>query len=252
MKQPANVLATVLLATLTISAANPEAREFTASDGTVVKYRMSAPEHLKPGKTYPLVLFLHGAGERGDDNNAQLKHGVNAIIAATERVEDPVFVIAPQCPNERWWATPSADRRTLDNANGENPLIEDVLALVQQTAKEQPVDLKRFYVTGISMGGFGTWDVLARIPERIAAAVPICGGGDPATAARFKAVPIWAFHGGADPVVPVSATEDMISALQKAGGKPKVTIYPGVEHDSWTRTYDDPEVIRWMLDQHKE
>jgi predicted peptidase len=102
------------------------------------------------------------------------------------------------------------------------------------------------------MGGYATWDLLGRVPGKIAAAVPICGGGDPALAEKFKDVPIHAFHGEADPTVPVKSTKDMITALEKAGGKPKATYYPGVQHDSWTQTYNDPEVIRWMFGQRKK
>lgn len=230
--------------------AEPEAREWTAKDGTVVKYRWSAPEKTEAGKTYPLVLFFHGAGERGDDNTAQLKHGIKAILDGAAKLNQPVFLIAPQCPNGRYWSPLDLKTGRLTESGKSNPLLEAVLALADETAKKQPVDGKRFYVTGISMGGYATWDVLSRIPEKIAAAIPICGGGDAPSAPRFKSVPIWAFHGEADPVVPVSATREMTSALEQAGGKPKVTIYPGVQHDSWTQTYDDPEVIRWLFTQH--
>ena len=228
-----------------------EARDFKAKDGTVVKYRWSAPAKLEAGKTYPLVLFLHGSGERGDDNTAQLKHGVHAILAGTAKIDQPVFLIAPQCPKDRWWTPVDMEKMSLSAAGQPNPLLEAVIALVNETTATQPVDPRRFYLTGISMGGFATWDLLGRMPDKIAAAVPICGGGDPSQAAKFKDVPIWAFHGEADPAVPVKSTRDMVSALEAAGGKPKVTYYPDVQHDSWTRTYDDPVVIRWIFDQHR-
>jgi predicted peptidase len=233
-------------------AGQPEAREWKAPDGTVVKYRWSAPETLEAGKTYPLVLFLHCAGERGDDNSAQLKHGVTPILEGANKLKQPCFLIAPQCPTERWWAPINRETMGLSAAKQPNSLLDSVLALVEETLKKQPVDAKRFYVTGLSMGGFATWDLLGRAPERIAAAVPICGGGDPAQVAKFKDVPIHAFHGEADSVVPVRATRDMITALEKAGGKPAVTYYPGVNHDSWTQTYSDPELIRWMFDQRQK
>ncbi|MES2660327.1 MAG: dienelactone hydrolase family protein [Verrucomicrobiota bacterium] len=251
MKTPLGILAATLLGTLLSPGAEPEAREFTAKDGTVVKYRWSAPEKIDAGKIYPLVLFLHGSGERGDDNSAQLKHGVRAIQAGTAKLGQPVFLIAPQCPKERWWSPVDMEKMRLSAAGQPNALMEAVLELVDETTATQPVDPKRFYLTGISMGGFGTWDLLGRVPDKIAAAIPICGGGDPSLVAKYKAVPIWAFHGDADPIVPVRTTKEMVSALEEAGGKPKVTYYPGVQHDSWTQTYDDPEVIRWMLEQHR-
>lgn len=233
-------------------AAPPAAREWTAPNGSVVKYRWSAPDPLEPGKTYPLVLFLHGAGERGTDNAAQLKHGVTPILDGAAKLNQPCFLIAPQCPPDRWWAPIHRDPMRLSAADKPNELLDAVLALIDETLKAQPVDAKRFYVTGLSMGGFATWDLLGRVPGRIAAAVPICGGGDPAQAAKFKDIPIHAFHGEVDAVVPVTTTREMISALEKAGGKPAVTYYPGVNHDSWTRTYNDPELLRWLFAQRQK
>lgn len=242
-------LIAAMLGTASVFASPPEAREWKAPDGMVVKYRWSEPEKIEPGKSYPLVLFLHGAGERGDDNKAQLKHGVIPIIDGAKKLGTPVFLIAPQCPTGRWWSDPAPDRTRLNAADQPNPLMDNVLALIAEIQSKHPVDPKRFHVTGISMGGFGTWDLLARAPGRIASAIPICGGGDPTLAEKFKNVPIWAFHGEADEVVPVQGTRNMITALEKAGGKPKVTYYPEVGHDSWTRTYKDIDVIRWMLEQ---
>jgi len=230
----------------------PEAREWKAPDGTVVKYCWSAPESLEIGKTYPLVLFLHGAGERGDDNAAQLKHGVMPILEGAKKLGEPCFLIAPQCPTDHWWAPINRETMRLNAADKPNSLLDAVLALVDDTLKTQPVDAKRFYVTGLSMGGYATWDLLGRVPARIAAAIPICGGGDPSQAAKFKDVPVWAFHGEEDPTVPVKSTKDMIAAMEEAGGKPKATYYPGVGHISWTRAYDDPEVIRWFFAQRRK
>lgn len=233
-------------------AAQPEARTWQAPNGTIVKYRWCAPASLEQGKTYPLVLFLHGAGERGDDNAAQLKHGVMALSAGSNKIGEPCFLIAPQCPTDRWWAPINHDTMRLKAAEQPNDLLDAVLALVDDTFQTQPVDARRFYVTGLSMGGYATWDLLGRVPARIAAAIPICGGGDPSQAAKFKDVPVWAFHGEADPTVPVKSTKDMIAAIEQAGGKPKATYYPGVGHDSWTRAYDDPATIRWLFQQRRK
>lgn len=235
----------------TTLAATPEAREWKAQDGTVIKYRWSVPQKIEPGKTYPLVLFLHGAGERGDDNTAQLKHGVIPIIKGAEKFGTLVFLIAPQCPAGKWWSPADSTKTRLIAAMQPNALLESVLALVTYIQMKYPVDPKRLHVTGISMGGFGTWDLLVRATDRIASAIPICGGGDPPLAMKFKNVPVWAFHGEADDVVPDRGTRDMIEALEKSGGKPKATYYPETGHDSWTRTYDNPDVIRWMLGHSK-
>lgn len=252
MKILGKIIAGSLLGSSFLSAADPVAREWTDKHGTVVKFRWSAPENLEAGKTYPLVLFLHGAGERGTDNTAQLKHGVLPIVEGAKKLGQPMFLIAPQCPEGRYWSPINLENGRLLEADKPNALLEAILALVDETAAKSPVDMKRFYVTGVSMGGFATWDLLGRVPDRIAAAIPICGGGDPALAGRFSKNPIWAFHGEVDSVVPVRSTREMIAAVEKAGGKPTATYYPGVDHDSWTRTYDDPAVIRWMLEQHRK
>lgn len=246
------ILIASILGTATTLAATPEAREWKAPNGVTVKYRWSAPATVEPGKTYPLVLFLHGAGERGDDNKAQLKHGVLPILEGAEKLGQPCFLIAPQCPADRWWAPINRETMRLSAADKPNDLLEAVLALVDETMKAQPVDSRRFYVTGISMGGYATWDLLGRAPGKIAAAVPVCGGGEPSLVEKFKAIPIHAFHGEADPVVPVRTTKDMVEALEKSGAKPKATYYPGVQHDSWTQTYDNPEVIRWIFEQRRK
>lgn len=245
------LIASILAGGAALSA-QPDAREWKAPDGTVLKFRWHAPENLEAGKTYPLVLFLHGAGERGDDNIAQLKHGVIPILSAAEKLKQPYFLIAPQCPASLWW-TP-INRKTMQpsETGAPNPLLDAVLALVDETMKTRPVDSNRFYVTGISMGGYATWDLLGRAPGKIAAAIPICGGGNPEFAAVFKDIPIHAFHGDADEAVPVGKTREMIAALKKAGGNPMVTYYPGVGHDSWTRTYGNLEIIRWMFEQQRE
>lgn len=253
MKNPLHMTVVALMGSIALSCAGPEtvSREWKGKDGTVINYRLRTPSEVVSQKTYPLVLFLHGAGERGTDNLAQLKHGVTAIIEGADKLADPVFLIAPQCPTGRYWSPIDLQTGQLAAPDKPNALLEAVIALVDETAKSQPIDPKRIYLTGISMGGFATWDLLARYPTKFAAAIPICGGGDPSEATKFFKVPLWAFHGEADPVVPVKTTRDMIAALEKAGGKPQATYYPGVGHDSWTRTYDNPEVIRWLFMQRQ-
>lgn len=231
--------------------AGPVACEWKSPGGTVLKYRWSAPETIEPGKTYPLVLFLHGAGERGDDNTAQLKHGVTPIIEGAKNLGQPCFLIAPQCPAGLWWTPIDRVTMQLSAAGKPNDLLDYLLALVDEKIKTQPVDPRRFYVTGISMGGYATWDLLGRVPGKIAAAMPVCGGGDPALVTKFKDLPIHAFHGEADSVVPVRVTREMVAALEMAGGKPIVSYYPDVDHDSWTQTYSNPDVIRWLFEQQK-
>jgi predicted peptidase len=233
------------------AAIETEPKAFEAADGTEVRYRYAAPAEIEEGKKYPLVLFLHGSGERGDDNESQLKHGAKAILKNSEKLGQPVFLIAPQCPRGRWWAEPNADRTRLADARGPNALLDAVVELVGETASAQAVDAERIYITGLSMGGFGTWAALAREPGMFAAAIPVCGAGDPETAESFKDIPIRIFHGADDEVVPPEGSRLMFDALKKAGADVGLTVYPDVGHDSWTRTYAEESVIRWLLAQTK-
>lgn len=227
------------------------AHEWVAPNGFTVRYRLVEPKKVEEGKVYPVILFMHGLGERGTDNEQQLKHGARSIAEVAEKLGEPVYLIAPQCPPDRWWS-PVDEKKTLLTAGKEpNQATEGVLALVADFSAKHPVDAKRFYVTGLSMGGFATWDMLGRAPERIAAAMPVCGGGDVDLVERYKDVPIRTYHGDADEVVPLAASERMIAALEAAGAKPGFIVYPGVRHDSWTRTYADPEALKWLLSQRK-
>lgn len=236
--------------TIATACAEPVPMTFRAADRTEVIYRFAAPEKTEEGKTYPLVLFLHGAGERGTDNKAQLKHGASDILKGAAYLGESVYLIAPQCPPERWWAEATPDRLHLAD-EGRNRLLYAVLALVEETATKHPIDRKRIYVTGLSMGGFGTWWMLGASPQTWAAAIPICGGGRAKAAGNFKDVPIRIFHGAEDKVVAPRASELMAFGLKEVGGKAELTMYPGVGHDSWTQTYRDPEVIKWLFAQKK-
>lgn len=245
------ILSALILTMASAAAIETEPKTFEAADGTEVRYRYAAPAETEEGKKYPLVLFLHGAGERGDDNRSQLKHGAKAILRNSEKLGEPVFLIAPQCPGGKWWAAPTEDRTRLAGAKGPNPLLDAVLELVEKTAANEAVDPQRIYISGLSMGGFGTWAALARKPGTFAAAIPVCGGGDPGTVGSFKDLPIRIFHGADDEVVPPESSRLMSEALGKAGSGAELTLYPGVGHDSWTRTYADEEVIRWLFAQTK-
>ncbi len=208
------------------------------SGGAELPYRLLKPAGYDPKKSYPLVVFLHGAGERGSDNEAQIRHGVREFASAKHRKQYPCFLIAPQCPAKRGWAGSEPERL--------------VLELIPALQKEFSIDAKRIYVTGLSMGGYGTWNLIGRRPELFAAAVPICGGGNEKMAEKMAKVPIWAFHGDKDTAVPVDRSRKMIAAIEKAGGKPKYTEYKGVGHDSWTRAYGDAKMFAWMFAQKKE
>lgn len=222
-----------------------------AAGGAKLLYRLLTPHAYDPQLKYPLVLFLHGAGERGDDNVRQLVHGMNEFASDENRAKYPCFVMAPQCPREQKWVEVDwSARGHAMPAEAAEPL-RLALAAIAALETEFSIDPARIYVTGLSMGGYGTWDAVARYPGRFAAAAPICGGGDPAQAPKFAALPLWAFHGGKDGVVKPERSREMIAALQAAGGSPKYTEYPDAGHDSWTATYRNPEFLAWLFAQRR-
>lgn len=215
-------------------------------------YRLLRPKAMEEGTRMPLVVFLHGAGERGDDNLAQLKFLPTWMATDEARESHSCFLLAPQCRRDKWWAN---FRR--DPAEGD-PLAEPpaadlaaVVTVIEQLLADEPIDPDRIYLTGLSMGGFGSWDLAARMPERFAALLPICGGGDPRLAKRYLGLPIWCFHGGADPVVRPELSRRMIEAIEAAGGSPIYTEYPAVGHDSWTPAYLCPGTIDWLFEQSR-
>lgn len=216
-----------------------------------IGYRLLRPESTQSGERYPLVLFFHGAGERGGDNRRQLIHGAQEFAKPENRRRHPCFVLAPQCPSGTWWSAPSRESLGKQLPSPHEPL-ELTLLLVRKLIDELPVDPDRVYVTGLSMGGFATWDLVSRNPELFAAAAPICGGGDVGTAPRIKSLPLWVFHGAEDKVVPARLSRAMVDAVRKAGGDPKYTEYAGVGHDSWTATYANPEFHQWLFSQSRK
>lgn len=214
-------------------------------------YRMMTPENPTPTTKYPLVIFLHGAGERGSDNDAQLVHGVKDFANPEARKLYPCFLIAPQCPNETKWV--EVDWSASFHQRPEKPSSPAglLLKLIEKMSAQFPIDTNRIYITGLSMGGYGTWDLIARKPELFAAAVPVCGGGDEKDGQIITKIPIWAFHGSKDTVVKPERTINMIEAIKKAGGNPKVTLYPEVGHNSWVNAYSGPEMLKWLFNQKK-
>ena len=222
-----------------------EARVYRDASGGELGYRLMKPEHYDPAKKYPLVVFLHGSGERGADNIAQLKNGVRELLGSPEaRAKYPCFYMVPQSPPSDSWS-----RRGYPD--GVTDTSRRVLEVIGALEKEFSVDPARLYIGGLSMGGFGTWDLISRYPDLFAAAFPICGGGAPARAPLVKDLPIWVFQGGADPAVPPQMSRDMVEAVQKAGGKPKYTEYPGVGHNSWTSAFKEPDFLPWLFAQKR-
>ncbi len=227
-----------------------ETRVFKTADGSL-PYRLLRPKNYDANQRYPLVMFYHGAGERGDDNVKQLVHGMSDFASDDVMAKYPCFVVAPQSPNgDQWVDTPwSADAHSMPEKPTEPLRLS--LELIKSLQSEFSIDANRLYVTGLSMGGFGVWDAIQRHPNRFAAAVPICGGGDVAFAKQLANVPVWAFHGDADTAVKPKRSRDMIAALKAAGGSPKYTEYPGVGHNSWAATYANRETYAWLFAQKR-
>lgn len=226
-------------------------KTFTGTRGNL-PYRILSPAVIEPDTTYPLILFLHGAGERGDDNKRQSYHGGKLFLAKKNRGKFPAFVVFPQCPNgKRWvevnWGAPEPHQQPAEPSEPMSLVME----LVPELEKTLPVDASRVYLMGLSMGGFGTWDLAARHPDWFAAVVPICGGADNSTAKALAKIPIWAFHGDQDNVIPVGRTRSMVEALRQAGGTPKYTEYPGVAHNSWFKAFAEPDLLPWLFAQKR-
>jgi predicted peptidase len=194
-------------------------------------YLLYLPPDYEKQEKWPLLLFLHGSGERGDNLDLVKVHGPPKLIAAGK--DFPFIVVSPQCPKERRW----------------EPI--ELTALLDDIVRRYHVDEDRISVTGLSMGGFGTWRLAAYTPHRFAAIVPICGGGEKYWVRSHVNLATWAFHGAKDTGVPVERSTVLIEELKKRGGKPKLTIYPEAGHDSWTATYDNPELYKWLLEQRR-
>ena len=184
-------------------------------------------------KKWPLLIFLHGAGERGSDINLVKFHG--PIKEAGKGMDIPMLIVAPQCPEDRWWVEK----------------IEDLNLWLDEIIKQYPVDKKRIYLTGISMGGEGTWRWTLLHPERFAAVIPICGKACAWQSPLIKDIPLWVFHGDKDDAISVEESRRMVKALKAAGSTVKYTEYPGVGHDSWSETYHNKEIYQWLLEHEK-
>ena len=226
------------------------------NDGTVLNYRMLLPNNFDPSKKYPLVIFLHGMGERGTDNNTQLAHGSKLFKDSMDKY--PAIVIFPQCPPTDYWAN-----LTRPNEGGRNrqfkfnleedpkPSLAAVIYLINSKLAEKFIDNDRLYISGLSMGGFGAFELMWRIPEKIAAALPICGGASRESAIKMTQYPVWIFHGVDDSVVHPRFSMSMVKAIQQAGGKAKISLYPGVDHNSWDNAFNEPDYLKWMFSKKK-
>ncbi|MEO2009132.1 MAG: alpha/beta fold hydrolase [Pirellulaceae bacterium] len=216
------------------------------------EYRLLTPANVVSDKKYPLVIFLHGAGERGTDNKSQLKYLPEPMATSAMRKAFPCFLLAPQCRKEKQWVNvPWGDKQSTPMDETPSHQLRTVVEMIKVTLAEQPVDRQRVYVTGLSMGGYGAWELAARHPDRVAALAPICGGGDEKQAKKFAKMPIWAFHGDKDGAVPVGRARSMVEAIRDVGNKRvKYSELPDVGHNSWLNAYSNESgLLEWMFQQ---
>jgi predicted peptidase len=225
-------------------------------NGHVLPYRFYQPVIGSKEEKYPLVVFFHGAGERGDDNQAQFKRFDPLPFWLT----NPCYIVAPQCPGPEeceekghsvWVDTHFGG---VSHCMKESPTwpMQLSIELIKQIIDTKNVDYSRVYVTGLSMGGYATWEILQREGNLFAAAIPICGGGDLNHADKMLSIPLWVFHGAEDRTVPVERSRNMVNAIRESGGNPVYTEYPAVDHDSWSRTYRNPDIWDWMFNQKRK
>lgn len=233
-----------------------EKKVFVSPSGDSLQYRLLLPEVEKAGQKYPLVLFLHGAGERGSDNEAQLTHGGQMFLNPVNREEHPAFVLMPQCPADQYWAYAS---RPTSLVPAEMPMNQEITPL-SRTLKElldtylsmPQVDKRRVYIIGLSMGGMGTFDMAIRYPELFAAAIPICGSVNPERLPAAKDVNFRLFHGDADNVVTVEGSREAYKALKSIGAKVEYIEFSGCNHGSWTPAFNYPGFMDWLFSQKKK
>ncbi len=199
-----------------------------------IKYLLYLPEGYTAdtSQAWPLMLFLHGAGERGDNLDLVKRHGPPKLVANGQ--DFPFILVSPQCRQGNYWSAPA---------------LQALLVSIEQ---QYAIDPSRIYLTGISMGGYATWDLAIRMPDKFAAIAPVCGGGNAAKACNIKEVPVWAFHGAKDDLVLPGETIKMVQALRGCNGDVKFTLYPEADHDSWTVTYNNPEIFEWFMGHQNE
>lgn len=222
-------------------------------------FRVLLPKNFNPQKYYPLVMVLHGSGERGNDNELQLFHGSSLFQSEDFRAKYPAIVVFPQCPLNSYWASVKEDYQTSSlekkytyaKSLQKYPQLETVEAFMFFLEERYRIDPKRRYVGGLSMGGMGTFELVGRNPDYFAAAFPICGGANPNWASLLSQTPMWIFHGEADDVVWVEHSKRMFRALQKLNAPVKLTLYPDVDHDSWHNAFAEPDLIKWLFSHQK-
>ena len=215
-------------------------------------YRLFTPKGYDPERPYALILYLHGAGDRGSDNQQQFSQLTMWLARSKHQIETPAFVLAPQCPSGMQWVDTPWKKGSYSVE--QTPLSEPMraaLEILDAVQAEYNIDPDRILITGVSMGGFGAWDLVARFPERFAAVMPVCGAGDPSKAASIAHVPAWIFHGERDYTVPTRGAREMVKALTDAGASPIYVEYKDQEHGVWNDAYKDERALQWFFSQQR-
>ncbi|MCK0192593.1 prolyl oligopeptidase family serine peptidase [Arenibacter sp. F20364] len=228
--------------------------EMFTKDSDTLRYRIMYPPNYSIDEQYPIILFLHGAGERGSDNKKQLVHGSTLFSSEGNRDKFPAIVVFPQCPKEDYWSSVQVDRRTqpvglsFEYDKGPTKALGLTMALMDSLVTKSHIKKDQVYVMGLSMGGMGTFEILYRKPEMFAAAIPICGGGDTNAAKAYAhKVPLWIFHGAQDNVVDPKLSMNMTSKIIEYGGHPNLTIFGGANHNSWDPAFAEPNLLHWLF-----
>lgn len=223
--------------------------------GEHLPYRLLLPQDYDVNKKYPLLVFLHGAGERGSDNALQLTHGSDQFLTPAFRKEHPAIIVFPQCPKDAYWATilsrEVALKFSYPKRPKKNPTLDLVEGMLKEVLSNYTIDRSRIYVGGLSMGGMGAFELVYRNPRLFAAAFAICGGANPKIARKIKR-PVWRIdHGEVDSVVPITLSEKMVAALKKKKAQVAFNRYPKVNHNSWDNVFADPSFLPWLFSQSK-
>ena len=229
--------------------------EVYEENGRSLPYRVLLPKDFQASKKYPLLVFLHGAGERGEDNELQLTHGSSLFLNDVFREKHPAIVVFPQCPQEAYWATvlsrEGPQRFAFSEKPKENPQLGLVEGMLRMLQKKYRINKKQLYVGGLSMGAMGTFELVYRNPRKFAAAFAICGGANPKIAKKLRR-PVWRIdHGEADEVVPIQLSENMVTALKEKKANVQFYRYAGVNHNSWDNVFADPAFLPWLFSQSK-
>lgn len=237
-----------------------EKKAFIFRNADTLLYRILYPEKYDPKKKYPLVVFLHGAGERGNDNKKQLTHGAALFLEENNRKNFPAIVVFPQCPKDKYWIDISVreelfgkgDPNFSQSIDSPSRQLDMVNALTKQLIKKEKIDTKRLYIMGLSMGGFGAFETLGRWPKKYAGAIAICGGGNLALAKKHAPhTAVWITHGAQDDVVPIALSRRVYEVLDNLDADVLFTEFPEANHNAWDSTFAIPDLLPWLFSKHK-